>query len=160
MSILNARFDAPADAPTGQRERLLSSALHQLGPRLQVTLSPLEAQTKAIADRGEPLPNPISGVALIDIGALCTCIDQKAAEAAGLAVVDSGFMTSATHENELVPVYAARLDIAGIPENVEAKRAYGAMLEPQGLIALVGRDLLASCILVYNGPDGSFSLSL
>ena len=136
------------------------SALHQLGPRLQITLSLLEAQLKAIADIGEPLPNPISGVALIDTGALSTCIDQKAADAAGLAVVDSGLMTSATHENELVPIYAARLDIAGIPENVEAKRAYGAILEPQGLTALVGRDLLASCILVYNGTDGSFSLSL
>ena len=42
----------------------------------------------------------------------------------------------------------------------ETKRAYGASLASQGLIVLIGRDMLANCVLVYNGPDSSFSLSL
>jgi hypothetical protein len=69
-------------------------------------------------------------------------------------------MISATHDNEIVPIYAGRLKVAGIPQYIDTNRACGAKLEPQGLIALIGRDMLASCVLIYNGPDGSFSLSL
>ena len=29
-----------------------------------------------------------------------------------------------------------------------------------GVIALLGRDVLAMCVLVYNGTDGSVSLSI
>ena len=89
-----------------------------------------------------------------------TCIDQQAAEAARLAVVDSGLMSSASHTNETVPIYAGRLFIEGIGITIESKRAFGANLKDQGLIALIGRDMLASCLLVYNGPDGSYSLSI
>ena len=135
-------------------------ALRRFGPRAQVTLSPLEDQNKFFADKGETPPTPIVGFALIDTGASSPCVDREAAEKAGLAVVDSGPITSATHQNEVVPIYAGRLNLAGIPQNIDAKRAYGANLEPQGLIALIGRDTLAHCVLVYNGPDGSFSLSL
>ena len=43
---------------------------------------------------------------------------------------------------------------------ISVNRAFGANLAIQGLIALIGRDLLAQCVLVYNGLDGSFSLSI
>lgn len=114
---------------------------------------------KSMTDRGESPPQPVTGFALIDTGASATCIDRKAAEKAGLAVVDSGPMTSATHANEIVPIYAGKVEIQGLPSCNVAK-AYGANLEPQGLCALIGRDMLASCVLVYNGSDGFVSLSL
>lgn len=132
--------------------------LQQLGPRIQITISPLEAHIKALADKGQRPPAPVSGWGLIDTGASGTCVDRAAAEKAGLAVVDSGPMTSATHEAEIVPIFAGRLDIGGIPQNVDMKRAHGANLAPQDLIALIGRDVLAVCVLVYNGVDGSFTL--
>ena len=100
------------------------------------------------------------GWALIDTEASLTCIDQKAAEKAGLALVDSGPITSATHDNEVVPIFAGRLKIEGLPQYLNTHRAYGVNLEPQGLIALLGRDLLAHCVFIYNGLDGSFSLSI
>ena len=68
-------------------------------------------------------------------------------------------MTSATHEHEIVPIYAGKIRITGFLE-VETRSAMGANLRPQGLIALIGRDLLENCVLVVNGPDGSFSLSI
>ena len=134
--------------------------LQQVGPRLQLTLAPLEEHAKALADRGKTVPQPVSGQALIGTGASSTCIDREAAERAGLAIVDSGPMTSATHEREIVPIYSGKLDIAGLPTNIVTHRAYGVNLNTQGLIALIGRDALQSCILIYNGPDGSYSLSL
>lgn len=112
--------------------------MRRFGPRVQITLAPLADQIGFFVDKGETPLTPL----------------------AGLAVVDSGPIASATHQNEVAPIYAGRLNLAGIPQDIDAKRAYGANLEPQGLIALIGRDMPANCVLVYNGPDGSFSLSL
>lgn len=161
MPILNTRIQAEARDQQGKPISIpLNMALQQAGPRVQITLSPLEDQIKLLADQGKDLPSPVTGYALIDTGASSTCIDQDAANKAGLAVVDSGPMDSATHVNEIVPIYAGRLNIEGLPNNIETKRAYGASLASQGLIVLIGRDMLANCVLVYNGPDSSFSLSL
>lgn len=161
MPILNSRLQAESrDADGNIISVPPDSALQRLGPRLQLTLAPLEEHAKAIADKGETIPQPVSGFALIDTGASITCIDQGAADRAGLAVVDSGPITSATHEAEIVPIYAGKLDIAGLVTNLTTHRAYGANLASQGLIALIGRDALKRCVLVYNGLDGSFSLSL
>ena len=66
-------------------------------------------------------------------------------------------MASATG-SEIVPVYTGQLKIAGFT-NITAEAALGAKLEALGLIALIGRDVLANCILVYNGPESAFTLS-
>lgn len=108
---------------------------------------------------GELRP-PVTGQALIDTGAAVTCVDRAAAEAAGLVPVDSGFITSATHESEPTPIYACQIDFTGSSVGLTQHRAVGAHLAPQGLVALIGRDALSSCILIYNGIDGSVSLSL
>ena len=161
MPILNTRIDGEAEDSDGNKISLPKSAgLQHAGPRVAITLFPLEEHVKELAAKGLTPSAPVTGFALIDTGASSTCFDRGAAERAGLAVVDSGPMTSATHENEIVPIYAGRLTIQGISQNVNAFRAFGANLRPQGLVALIGRDLLASCVLIYNGPDGSFSLSI
>ena len=161
MPILNTQISAKQEDSDGRIITApLGAGLQALGPRIQITLLPLEAQLKSLASKGKSIPPPVVGLALIDTGASSTCIDQKAAEDAGLAVVDSGPMSSATHDNEIVPIYAGRVDIVGMSISVSANRAYGVNLKSQELIALIGRDILASCVLVYNGPDGSFSLSI
>ena len=127
---------------------------------MQVTLSPLEAQIKSLHAKGETPPKPVVGFALIDTGAGSTCIDREAATQAGLACVDSGPLISATHESEIVPIFAGRLTVGDLSRNIDAHRAYGGKLEGQELIAVVGRDVLQRCVFVYNGLDGSFSLAI
>lgn len=161
MSILNTRATVQAKDQQGNPiEAPAGLGLQRGGPRVLITLSPLEAQLKVFTDRGENPPTPVTGWALIDTGASSTCIDRHAAERAGLALVDSGPMTSATHDKEIVPIFAGRLTVEGIPQTINARRAFGANLHPQGLIALIGRDVLAVCVFIYNGLDGSFSLSI
>ena len=161
MSILNARLKGEEQDPQGNITPLRRDlALRELGPILRVTLLPLEVQLKFYSSKNVPTPDPITGNALIDTGASVTCIDQSAAQKAGLPVVDSSPISSATHSNAVVPIYAGRLMIQNLHQNIESKRAYGVNLDSQGLIALIGRDLLASCIFIYNGPDSSFSLSI
>lgn len=67
-------------------------------------------------------------------------------------------MASATHAEEVVPIFAGQIQVQGLGE-INAHRAFGANLEPQGIIALIGRDVLKQLVLIYNGADGSFTLT-
>ena len=69
-------------------------------------------------------------------------------------------MHSATHANEIVPIFAGRLMIGGLGIAVNSNTAYGATLAAQDLVALIGRDMLARRQFIYNGVDGSFSLAI
>lgn len=122
-------------------------------------LCPLDEQVKVLVENGEPVPVPVPGLAPVDTGASITRVDHDTADRAGLAVVDSGPMASATHASEIVPIYAGRPMISSFCA-INANRAYGATLASQGLIALIGRDILAQCMFTYNGSDGSFSIAI
>ena len=87
-----------------------------------------------------------------------TCIDRAAAAEALLPTVGSTKMASASHADEMVPIFAGHIQVQGVG-TINAVRAVGANLKPQGIIALIGRDILKQLVLVYNGTDGSFSLS-
>ena len=156
MPIVNRRFSGRFRGQSTSPRAVLQN----VGPNIEVILAPLEAQLKSTADHGDTPPQPVSGHAPIDTGASTTCVDAEAARRAGMALVTTGRIMSATHANELVPVFAGRLTIAQASITVNSNRAFGLNLKDQGLIALIGRDLLANCVLVYNGLDGSFSLSL
>ena len=58
-----------------------------------------------------------------------------------------------------MPVYSGKLVIPGFCE-IDMEYAVGASLDGQNLIALIGRDLLQTAVLVYNGMEGTASLSL
>lgn len=75
-----------------------------------------------------------------------------------IPIVDTGRMTSATHHDENVPIFAARIEIQGF-RSVDAPRAFGANLAPMDIIALIGRDVLKSSIMIYNGTTGQFSIT-
>ena len=161
MPILNIRIGGEAEDGRGNIASLSPNmALQMIGPVVPVILSPLEAHLKAVADRKDDMPPPISGRAMIDTGAATTCVDIDAARKADLAQVDSGIISSATHANEQVPVFAGQLAIESTQITINTHRAIGANLAPHKLVALIGRELLAQCVFVYNGSDSSFSLSI
>ena len=102
----------------------------------------------------------VEGNVLVDTGARLTCFDQNAANRAGLQVVDSGAISSVTHANHPVPIYSGIIELLGSGTSITCHRAFGANLHQQGIIALIGRDVLRKSILIYNGPDGSYSLTM
>jgi hypothetical protein len=56
-------------------------------------------------------------------------------------------------------LYAARLTCSTMPVPVqEVLDIVGCSLQPQGFIALLGRNFLRKVVLVYDGPGGIFSL--
>ena len=68
-------------------------------------------------------------------------------------------MASASHANHEVPLFAGKIICPTI--NIDVENSMGASLAGAGmdLIALIGRDVLKSCVFIYNGPDGSFSIT-
>lgn len=136
-----------------------SVALQWHGAKVQVALQLSAAALQELANRGEKLPTPIVGEALIDTGATVSCIDIEAANELGLVPIDVTKMNSASHSDHEVPVYFASLEILGMGARFEL-RSMGGALKAQSLIALIGRDALAGSVLFYDGPTGQATLVL
>jgi predicted aspartyl protease len=136
--------------------------LVQMGPRIQIRISLGDQFASELVKLGKPVPPPVDGHALIDTGAGSTCIDEEAAKSLNLSVIDVVSMASASHAATKANVYPAKLEILGLPQPIviNASRAIGAPLKVQGLIALIGRDVLQHCTLIYNGGIGSITLCI
>jgi predicted aspartyl protease len=134
-----------------------ATALQLRGPILQVSLTIEQNAGKGLVAQGKSVPTPRSGL-LIDTGASNTCVDEQAARALGLPVIDVANMQSASHEKHSCNVYPVQIITPIVTLN--APRAMGAALASQGLLVLIGRDVLQNCNLFYNGPAGQFTLSL
>lgn len=159
MPVLNVQIRGVVKDAHGNDCDLPSArALAQRGPVVAVSLRPIEERRRAMAERGEAIPAPVDGLAMIDTGASVTCVDEVAAARAGLNVVDRGTISSASHAAHDVPVFACEIDVAGLGQ-IRHRRAMGVTLENQGLLAVIGRDMLASTVVIYNGLDGSLSIS-
>ncbi|MHB8539431.1 MAG: retroviral-like aspartic protease family protein [Candidatus Acidiferrales bacterium] len=160
MPILHIQLGAQAKTPEGKTVQLHPAiALNQRGPIIQVTVTIEQNAGKGLLAQGKTLPTPKSGVALIDTGATATCIDEQAAQELGLPVIDVAKMTSATHADQQCNVYPVQIAIPPVLI-LNSPRTIGAALAPQGILVLLGRDLLRNCSLFYNGPAGQFTLSL
>lgn len=157
MAALNTQFEKVTAKQADGSEQLLPPAqgLQLVGPIIPATLHMLDAhRTKAEASP----PAPVAGNVLIDTGASTTCLDAGAAQRAGLPIVGNGKMNSATHDNHAVPLFAGMLRLTNFGD-LPVENAMGANLGNQGIIALLGRDVLRNCILVYNGIGGSVTLA-
>ena len=135
-------------------------ALLQRGPVVQVTLGVGRAIDEQLLQQGVTLPAPVSGLALIDTGATSTCIDDDAAQQLQLPAIDVVTVASASHASIQQSVHPVQIEVVGWPITFDAPRAIAAPLRSQGILVLIGRDVLQHTILVYNGPTGSFSLSI
>ncbi|KAF3978559.1 MAG: hypothetical protein HFP77_01260 [Methylococcales symbiont of Iophon sp. n. MRB-2018] len=161
MPILNVTFNGVSKDKNGNNIKIAPSiALAQRGPCLQATISIASSIASELLQKGEKLSNPVSGFALIDTGASVTCIDQSVAESLKLPVVDVVNIATASHHSTQQNVYPVTFKIAGLPASIDALRAVSAPLQAQGLIALIGRDVLQHCTVFYNGSTGQISLSI
>jgi predicted aspartyl protease len=134
-----------------------SVALQMRGPVVQVTVTIEQNAGKALLSQGKAVPTK-TGLALIDTGASNTCIDEQAAKDLGLPVIDVGSMQSASHEKHPCNIYPVQIATPVVTLN--SPRTMGAALASQGLLVIIGRDVLQVCNLFYNGPAGQFTLAL
>lgn len=161
MPILHTQFRAQGKTPEGRVVEVPPSVvLLRQGPCVQVSIGLAQSIANQLLQQGKTLPRPISGVALIDTGATSTCIDDAAAQQLQLPVVNVVNVASASHASTPQNVYPIQVEVVGLPISIEAPNAIGAALAPQGLLALIGRDVLQHCTLFYNGITGEITLSI
>ena len=161
MPILHIQLNAAENNTRGQTVQIHSSdVLQRQGPFVQVTIGIAQSIAEQLLQQGQSLPSPISGVALIDTGASSSCIDSEIARQMMLPVVNVVNVASASHASTQQNVYPIQIEVVGLPISIETPNAIGAALGAQGLIALIGRDVLQHCTLFYNGISGSFTLSI
>lgn len=133
--------------------------LFAVGPQIPVNVQMPQALASLLTQQQKPVPNPISGVALLDTGASISAVDATVIQSLGVSPV--GVTTlhtpSGTSQQNQYPV---RFEFPGsnLPA-IETQRAIGSLLQQQGIIALIGRDVLASFVFVYNGPGGFITLA-
>lgn len=122
---------------------------------LVVAVSAPRAQALTAAGQAVPAPQALRG--LIDTGASCTCVDPMIFTALGLQ--PTGTVPMLTPSTGVIPQDADTYDVGILIPNgqelplifpvlaVSASELYLA----QGFHALIGRDVLADCLLIYNG---------
>ena len=163
MPIYNFRFNHPNGGPDR----------YPLGLSLAGAFMPVEIHVPSpiaalLARDQKPVPSPATGVAIIDTGATYTAVDESVLQRLGLAPV--GPIASGTANGPVVhQIYPARLLIPTLPGydpqvqqvvGVNLAGQFVATRPPQKIVALIGRNLLANWLMVWNGPAGEWSVSL
>lgn len=161
MPILTLQLADQAQTPDGHVIPIPASVALQLrGPVVQASISVAESMAKELLQQGKELPAPKTGPALSDTGASITCVDDGAAQELGLPPIDVVSLCSASHGGTEANVYPVQILIPELGISLQAPRAVGAALAVQGLLVLIGRDVLQRCTLFYNGPMGQITLSI
>ncbi|HEV3270748.1 MAG TPA: aspartyl protease family protein [Candidatus Methylacidiphilales bacterium] len=122
---------------------------------------------QALIDEKQPIPSPVTIRVLLDTGAGVTAIDAQVLNQLG--ITPRGVMpchTPSTKDGAAhnLRVFDVGLGFIHIP-NPPASLVFNpipvveAHLAHQGIQGLIGRDVLAKCLLTYNGQANTFSLA-
>lgn len=143
------------------------------GLRVQVRITLGRPELQRLRQARRPVPQPLTVVALLDTGAERTCVDPSVVTRLSLPVVRSGFTAAPgvavgpavfggasfgyTYEAGLVILHP----VTKPPSNLVAHELEvdALPLAAFGVEAVIGRDVLASCVLVCNGPAASATLA-
>jgi hypothetical protein len=126
------------------------------GPKIAIEIAVPTVLAEFLARSGLPVPPARKGFALIDTGASITAVDEDVVASLGIQPI--GQMKLSTPSRSMPAwLYAARLTCAGMAV-LEVLDIVGCSLQPQGFIALLGRNFLRSVVLVYDGPAGVFTI--
>lgn len=144
----------------------LTEALAPERPLVDVLVGPSASQVQKLRSALRPIPAPVGSRALLDTGAEITCIDTALIHHANLPIHGTtlanvpalgGMSVSLLYDASLTVVHPAgdpadNLIIRNLPVLDVALAALGYQV-------LIGRDVLAKCRFLYNGPKNRFRLS-
>ena len=129
------------------------------GPLLPVTVSVPAQVASYLQSRNLSVPTPVSGYALIDTGASMCSVDDSAIRSLNVPPFGRTSINTPGGPADCL-TYPASLSFPGTTlPNINFTDFIGARLQASGIIALIGRNVLQSFVLVYNGPGGSISLA-
>lgn len=123
------------------------------------------SRAKALRDANQPVPNPVQIRGLVDTGASCTCIDPKVLTDLGLTPTGTTTVITAGNLPEEREQYDVTLIIPGATQGDPALEidaipvVASKLLDIQGFHALIGRDVLGTCVMNYNGTMRTFTIA-
>jgi hypothetical protein len=136
------------------------------GPLVDAAVMVGDARQQALQAAGQDVPTPQMIRALIDTGAGISGVDPTALKALGLSQTGEAEIHTPSTKGVAVttPTYDVKIAIlAGRPGDLHfisnTIQVTATELTPQGFQVLIGRDILKSCILHYNGADEYFTVS-
>jgi hypothetical protein len=133
--------------------------LASYGPTIPMAVSVTLAQARLLERNGQPIPPAVAGLALVDTGASLCCVDEAAIRQLGIPPFGYAPVAGATGSSNQT-TYPASLSFPGTPiPNITFFDFVGSPLASLGILALIGRNVLAQFVMVYNGPGGHVSLS-
>ena len=136
------------------------------GPLLRMVVAVSDARALALQTAGKAIPQAQVVTALVDTGASSTCIDPAILQA--LELTATGSCDVHTPSTAGAPAKLEQYDVGLMIRGSDASQSplifpvmpvIATPLSPQGIQALIGRDLLAHCVLHYNGSTGLFTLA-
>lgn len=133
------------------------------GPLIDVLVGVSIPRQTALHAAGQSVPPPVQIRALIDTGASCTCIDPSVPQRLGLAPTGVAPMhTPSTGEQ---PHTANQYDVSlvllhpTLNMTLHTVPVAESQLAIQGIQGLLGRDVLKSCLFIYDGQAAMFTLA-
>lgn len=141
---------------------ILTQLVERRGPLVTVAVSPDEKVAAKRRAARLPAITPHYCEALVDTGSSACLIGPEIVAALGLESTGMTALGTASTAGERRP---SRLFSVAITWTVGGRsmsmtvEAVESDLSDIGVGALLGRDFLARCLLVYNGPSGEFTLS-
>ncbi len=127
------------------------------GPINEVTVWVGSEQAAKLLASGRAVPPPRTIAALIDTGAERAAIDSHLIDQFGLPSTESVTLQSSALGAEPMeaPVYDVQMSFGAIDGSLRPRwRAVypvGVSIVAQGALALIGRDMLATSLMIYDG---------
>jgi len=129
------------------------------GPRIEVHFLISTELEEKYKKEGKELPAPVVKIALIDTGASHCAIQANIPEQLKLEPVGTIKISTPSCKDKECYRYFLRMAIPA--QNLIYEGVFTAVpLEGQGIECLIGRDVLASGILIYIGYANQFTFSL
>lgn len=142
----------------------LTLDIEALGPIVQVGVGVSEPVRAALVTANRTLPALQISRALVDTGASCSVVDEAVVKALGLSPVS--FATVHTPSTAGKPIQQPVYDVSIWLYHAQTKYVWErsfpvgcAVLRAQGIDMLLGRDVLAECLLICDGPERRFTIS-
>lgn len=132
--------------------------IQQIGPIIEVVIFPSQPVFNKLKSEGKVPPSK-KVIALIDTGATKSCINDPIAKELGLIARDVIPVQTPSGTTQQ-PIYDLGFSLPSLTNTIIPTQALGADLDNQPYAALIGRDILSICTLIYNGWDNSYQLHI
>jgi hypothetical protein len=143
---------------------IVSGPITELGAVVDLLVG-VHGPRREVLERNKlPVPGRHRLRAQIDTGTTFTAVDAQVLRSLNLPVIDrvSVRTSSTTGEPQVFNQYAVSLGIEadGIELHLPQILVLECAFAPEdGILALIGQDVLKHCLFLENGPAGAFSLA-